>query len=910
VWYDNLGRELLRSGELKKMIENDGVTGVTSNPTIFEKAIGGERTYDNDLHYLVDTGLNVQGIYEGLVVEDIREAADLLAPIYQKTSGLDGYVSLEVSPELAYEKSATIAEAKRLFDLVNRENLMIKAPATTQGLEATHELIAAGVNVNVTLIFSLEQYRGAAMAYVTGMERRLAEGGDPGVASVASFFVSRVDTVIDERLKEIADPESRPAALELLGKAATANAKLAYQIYRDIFHGDIFKELRQQGVRPQRIVWASTSTKNPEYPDTMYVDNLLGPETVNTMPAVTLSAYRDHGNPRVLLLEGLDEAAAVFPRLEELGIDVPQIMDRLLEDGVKSFAESFEMLLEGIAKKRTRLLRGWGHRSASLGDLQPSVDEALARLDKERLAESVWNANVSIWSDDPQSRISISQRLGWLQVVETMGGEERRIKEFADEIRSSGFTNVVLLGMGGSSLAAEVFVHCFERAEGYLDLKVLDTTVPASILEVERSLDLKRTLFIVASKSGGTIEVLSLYKYFHSRVESELGDKAGAHFIAITDPGTSLGKLASESGFRRIFLNPADIGGRFSALSYFGLVPAALIGVDVGRLLMRAAQAVEASTPDVPALENPGIWMGAICSLGALNARDKLTFVISPPLARFELWLEQLVAESLGKEGKGILPVVGEPPGSPEVYGNDRLFVYLRLDGDGTYDQAVSALEQAGHPVVTQRLHTAYDLGREIFRWEFATAVAGALFHINPFDQPNVQESKDITKEILAANRKDSAMNEVESLSVSDPGLTAGLSEFFGTPPPGSYVAFNVFLKPSREHTEILQQMRMAFRDKLKMATALGFGPRYLHSTGQMHKGGPATGYFVEITGDDPEDAPIPGEHYTFSKLKTAQALGDYHALKNKGRKIIHVHLQADGDLSKLRDALDRALNS
>jgi transaldolase / glucose-6-phosphate isomerase len=910
VWYDNLGRELLRSGELKRMIEEDGITGVTSNPTIFEKAIGGERTYDNDLHYLVDTGLDVQGIYEGLVVQDIREAADLLAPVYGRTSGADGYVSLEVSPELAYDKSGTILEARRLFELVDRKNLMIKVPATLEGIEALEELIASGINVNATLIFSLDQYREAAMAYIRGMERWLAEGGAPGkAASVASFFVSRLDTVIDTRLQEIADPNNRSLAASLVGRAAVANAKLAYALYKEIFRGDPFNDLKAKGVRPQRVLWASTSTKNPDYPDTLYVDDLIGPETVNTMPAVTVAAYRDHGQPKSHLEEGVDEARALFSQLEELGVDVPGIMDWLLGDGVRSFADSFSMLLDGVGKKRTRLLRGWGHRSASIGGLQKEVDEALARLDDEKLSERIWNGDASVWTDDPQTRVGISQRLGWLQVVDTMAGETLRLNEFVNDIRSSGFTQAVLLGMGGSSLAAEVFVQCFGRGDGYLDLKVLDTTAPESILKVERSIDLQRTLFVVASKSGGTIEVLSLYKYFRSRMESLVGDTAGSHFVAITDPGTSLGKLASESGFRRVFLNPADIGGRFSALSYFGLVPAALIGVDLDRVLMRAAQAVEASIPEVPALENPGIWMGAICSLAALNSCDKLTLVLSPPIASFGLWLEQLIAESTGKEGKGILPIVGEPLGPPDVYGKDRLFVYLRLDGDETHDQTVSALEQAGYPVVTQRVHNAYDIGREMFRWEYSTAIAGALLRINPFDQPNVQESKDITNRLLDVCKEEGKMPDGVSLDPQDESLAAKLAEFLGTPETFSYLAFNAFIDPSSENEAILQEMRSTIRDRFKIATTLGFGPRYLHSTGQIHKGGPASGYFIEITTDEPQDVPIPGEPYTFASLKIAQELGDYQALENKGRRIIRIHLKSDADLAKLRSALKKAVS-
>ncbi|MGO9570063.1 MAG: bifunctional transaldolase/phosoglucose isomerase [Desulfomonilaceae bacterium] len=909
VWYDNLSRDLLKSGELSKMIEEDGVSGVTSNPTIFEKAIGSERIYDNDLHFLVDTGADVPAIYESLVVQDIRDAADLLMPTHEKTAGADGYVSLEVSPALAYDTNGTMAEVRRLFALVNRKNLMIKVPATPEGLFAVKELIGSGININITLIFSLEQYRNVAEAYIEGMEKWVSEGGDPRkVASVASFFVSRVDTMIDERLQEFADPNLKTIAPTLLGKAGTANAKLAYSLYKELFHGDRFAELKARGARPQRVLWASTSTKNPNYPDTYYVDNLLGPETVNTMPPVTLQAYRDHGQAVPHLQEGLDEARDLYPQLETLGIYVEDIMDRLLENGVKSFADSFEMLMEGIRTKRTRLLRGWGHRSASLGELQKPVDDILFQFDKDKVAEGIWAGDVSLWSDDPEKLSIISQRLGWLQAVETMMGEKQRLRDFADEIRSAGFTCAVLLGMGGSSLASDVFISCFGQADGYLDLRALDSTVPAAILDLERSVDLEHTLFIVSSKSGGTIEVLSLYKYFRSLMERLWGDEAGARFIAITDPGTSLGKLASEHGFRRVFLNPPDIGGRFSAISYFGLVPAALIGTDLDRLLMRASQSVEASGPEVPALENAGSWLGAIIAQASLAGRDKLSFIISGKIRSFGCWLEQLIAESTGKEGKGILPTDGTPIGDPGSYGRDRIFVYLRMDDDPTHDVDVSAIEQSGQPVITLRLHSPYDIGREIFRWEFATAVAGIVLKIDPFDQPDVQESKDITKRFLEIYKKEGRIPGGEHLKGDDPELASALREFMRPIKQGDYLAFNAFVRPNAGNLNILQGLRVAVRDRLKIATTAGFGPRYLHSTGQIHKGGPAEGFYVQITADDPEDVEIPGEAYSFGTLKSAQAQGDYEALKIKRRPIVRVHLASESDMWNLVEAFETAL--
>ena len=905
VWYDNLGRELVRSGELQRLIEEDGITGVTSNPTIFERSISNERVYDHDIHLLVDTGLTVEGIYEALAVADIKEAADLLLPVYERTSGADGYVSLEVSPHLAYDTAGTVEQARRLFSLVDRSNLLIKVPATTHGIDAERELIALGVNVNVTLIFSLEQYREAAEAYVEGLERWVADGGDPGrVASVASIFVSRLDTAIDRLLRDMVDPERKSAARNLVGKAAIANAKMAYALYKDVFQSEGFAGLRANGARPQRIVWASTSTKDPDLPDIYYVEALIGAETVNTIPTATLNAYRNHGRPGPRLQQDLDRAREVFPSLADLGIDLDEVLDTLLFDGVKAFADSYDLLLDGIAKKRIRLLRGWGHRSASLGDFQMAVDESLTRCDRERISERMWDGDVSLWTEDPDCGATIARRLGWLTVVETMAHETTRLKTFADDVRSSGFKTAVLLGMGGSSLAPDVFISCFGAGEGYLDLKVLDTTVPDAILEAERSLNLEETLFIVASKSGGTIEVTSLCEYFWDRMRQVCGSQAGSHFVAITDPGTSLGKLAADRKFRKTFLNPPDIGGRFSAMSYFGLVPATLVGMDIDRLIMRAAQAMESAGPEVPTLENQGFWLGTCATQAAMAGRDKLTLVVSPALGAFGCWLEQLIAESTGKNGVGILPVDGEPLGTPDRYGSDRLFVYLRMDDDGTYDQAVSALEQAGHPVITLRLHTPFDLGREMFRWELATALAGIILNINPFDEPNVTESKQNTKRFLEIYEQEGRLPDADRLDVDDPALVERLAAFLQDARPGDYAAFNVFMRMAPENREMLQSIRSLVRDRFGIATTVGFGPRYLHSTGQFHKGGPDKGLFFQITCNDVEDVPIPGAPYSFGVLKAAQALGDYEALKHKGRRIIRIHLQRESDLAKLLSAM------
>lgn len=905
IWLDDLGRELLKSGLLSGLIEDGAVSGLTSNPTILQKALNNDKIYDEALHILVDKGETSVSLYESLVVSDVREAADALRGIYEASKGEDGYVSLEVSPRLAYDVSGTISEAKRLYDFVDRPNLMIKVPTTLEGVAAGKVLLAEGINVNFTLIFSLIQYREVVEAYLEGMAQLIESGGDASrIHSVASFFVSRIDTVVDERLKEATAPAARATLADLFGKASIANARLAYAHFEEAFSGDKFLKLQELGMSVQKILWASTSTKNPSYPDTYYVDNLLWPQTINTLPLLTLNAYRDHGSLEKRTQMSVEQAKKIFERLESLHLNIDEITERLLEDGIRAFADSYENLLEDVSKKRMRLLRGYGHRSASLGALQKIVDERLITFDREKITERIWNCEPDIWTNDESGKKEIAQRLGWLQVVETMVGEKGKLRDFASEIRDAGFETAVLIGMGGSSLAPEVFAKTYGVSDGFIDLKVLDTTIPTSILELERSLDLSKTLFIISSKSGGTIEVMSLFKYFRQKMSDLLGENYGTNFIAITDPGTSLGKLASSSGFRKIFLNPPDIGGRFSALSYFGLVPASLLGLDIDFLLTRASQAAEASGSEAVSLESPGAWLGVIMGEASLHGRDKLTLIMSPCISSFGCWLEQLIAESTGKEGKGIIPIDLEPVGVPEAYDNDRLFIYMRVDGDFTFDRAVSDLERAGHPVVTLRLHHSYDLGREIFRYEFATASAGVVLGINPFDQPNVQESKDITSKLLSAFVEEGKAPDAEKMEPRNENFRAEIGRFLDCIKPHDYVAFNAFIHPSQRATELLQEARQIIRDRFQVATTLGFGPRYLHSTGQIHKGGADKGVFIVITSDEKEDIQVPGEKYSFGTLKQAQSIGDFQALRNKGRRVIRIHLGEESDLERLIDAI------
>ena len=695
IWYDNIRRGLINSGELQRLIDL-GVTGLTSNPTIFEKAIAGSTDYDEALLKLAVEDKNPQAVFEALAIEDIRATADLLRPIYDRTDGADGYASLEVSPHLARDTEGTIAEARRLFAALDRPNVMVKVPATLEGIPVVRLLIGEGINVNVTLIFSLDMYAEVSEAYIGGLEDLAQAGGDLSkVASVASFFVSRVDTSVDAQLEE-AIRDGHPELGDLLGKAAIANAKLAYHAFQNTFSGNRFASVREMGARVQRPLWASTGTKNPAYSDVLYVESLIGPDTVNTMPEATLTAFLEHGRAVETITQNGQGAQLTIKSLEEAGVSMNQVTGKLLADGVKSFADSYDKLLANIQDKTAELrAREHKHPSVSLGCYLPNVEAVLADLQQQDMMGRIWRRDHTVWNPDPTD---ITDRLGWLTVTDVMCEQVPALEAFAAAVRDDGFRHVVLLGMGGSSLGPEVLRQTFGSSEGYPQLIVLDSTLPAWVKTVTDGIDPAQTLFVVSSKSGSTTEPNAFYAHFRDLVERAVGkQQAGKNFVAITDPGTSLEKLAREKCFRKIFLNPPDIGGRYSVLTYFGLVPAALIGVNIATLLDRADCMREGCVSCVPAHDNPGAWLGAVMGTMARKGRDKLTLVTSPSMSSFGLWAEQLIAESTGKEGKGIIPIAGEPRVSPDSYGEDRLFVYMRLGGDhnSETDEAIQRIEKA-----------------------------------------------------------------------------------------------------------------------------------------------------------------------------------------------------------------------
>jgi transaldolase/glucose-6-phosphate isomerase len=868
VWLDQIRRKLITSGELERLVREESLRGVTSNPAIFEKAILGSTDYDDQVAELAGEGLDARQIYEEIAIKDVQLACDVLRSVWDEAGGADGFVSLEVEPSLAHETEATLEQARDFWKRVDRPNLMIKIPGTEAGVPAIEEAVAEGINVNVTLLFSVESYETIAEAYIRGMERRLEAGQSMDVHSVASFFVSRVDTEVDKRLAELGREDLR-------GTAAVANARAAYMKFKELFRGERFARLREAGCPVQRPLWASTGVKDPHYPETKYVDSLVAPDTVNTMPMPTLQACAEE--LEVTGATADQDPSAELDALADAGIDMGDVTKTLLRDGIDKFVEPFDKLIAGVELTREGIVTGRPPTISSSipDDLEPPLVERVKQAQAEHVAKRVWQRDESLWGGPGVPEIG--NRLGWLTITEKMLEHAPELEAFVEQAKADGFTDAVLLGMGGSSLGPEVIRRSYGQIPGGLRLHVLDSTDPGAVLEVERSVDLETTLFIVSSKSGGTIETLSHMRYFFERSGGD-----GKRFVAVTDPGSPLIDLARERGFRHVFENDPEIGGRYSVLSNFGLVPAALAGVNIEALLRRAQVAEQNCTPFDEGSGNSGLWLGLVMGQLALQGRDKATFVVSEPISSFGLWVEQLIAESTGKEGKGILPVADEPLGDPDDYGDDRVFAYLRNpeSPDPETDKRMAALARAGHPTVTMAVHGAADLGRVFFFAEFATAVAGWVLGINPFDQPNVQEAKDNTGRILK-----------EGLPELEPG---DLDELLAGAAPPHYVAIMGYVKPSDEFDAAVTELRLRIRERTKATTTFGYGPRFLHSTGQFHKGGPKTGLFVQLLHDGDEDVEIPEAGYGFRHLKNAQALGDLQTLRDHGLKAVQVRLEGD----------------
>ncbi len=962
IWLDNISRDLLLSGELRRWVEYEGIRGVTSNPSIFEKAIVKTSDYDPATRALIAQGASdALDVFEKLAVADIQLGCDVLRPVWEESGGRDGFVSLEVSPHLASDTEGTIAEAHRLAKAVTRDNLLIKVPATPEGIPAIQALIADGISINVTLLFAIDAYQAVHQAYLTGLETRLARGlSVSGIASVASFFISRIDAAVGQQIEAALENETseerRKRLTALHAKVAIANAKLAYATFLETLAGDRWARLAAAGADPQRVLWASTGTKDPALPKTLYVDELIGNLTVNTLPDATLAAFRAEGRVRDAL--GSDpeplkaEAQAVLSELDALGISLKEITDGLLTKGCALFSDAFDGLLLSVETKRQQLVgSALSSTRYSLGDLQSDAYAAGQSWQEEGQSRMLWNRKASIFSGADEARW-----MGWLDLPQAAPEVAIGSAALREAIRSHEADTVVVIGMGGSSLWPAVLGRTFHRAADHgaadgsnearrsRELRVLDTTVPDAVRSIVGDLDLERCLFFVCSKSGSTIETSALFEFVYARLVQAVGkDVAGRHFVAITDPGSALEALATEKRFLGVALGKPDVGGRFSALSPFGLLPAEAMGLDPEALLARVRTMSAACAPFVSPELNPGVGLGTTLGVLARQGRDKLTLSVSPEIDAFTGWIEQLIAESTGKGGQGIVPISGEVLAEPGRYANDRLFVDIALAGDTTTadrNRRLEALEAAGHPVVRIEIADPLDLVQEVFRWQIATVVAGALLDLNPFDQPDVEAAKIASRERMIqagqGGRLPTQKADLEAEGIrlfvapalrpairsADGDVQSLLKALLESLEATDTFVINAFLEDSASTRATLQSLREAVGTSRHVATSLSFGPRYLHSMGQLQKGGPnrIVGLQLWQSADaragarnasaHPEALAIPGIGGDFDTLVEAQAAGDFDVLCDRDRRMIGIDVGSDpaATLARLTHWIDRAL--
>ncbi len=927
-WLDNLTRGKIISGELKRRVGEEGLRGITSNPSIFDKAISNSRDYDDYISKLVKEGKSPAQIYDALTIKDVQDACDILNPVHEQSKGTDGFVSLEVPPYLARDTEGTMKEARRLFIAVGKQNCLIKIPGTKEGIPAIEQMLYEGININITLLFSVDRYVEVAQAYIRAIAQRVAEDKPVNhIISVASVFISRIDALTDQLIDQYIIPTQENKSINqtylLTGRAGITTARLCYQQFKKIFSEGNWKKLEEKGANMQRPLWASTSNKDPIYDDLRYVESLIGEHTINTLPDETIAAFAKHGSiTKDAIEQELGQANELFGELKKVDIDISFITQQLENEGIQKFTESYNKLISNLADKRLKILGDeTSPQQISCGKLDAEVKAAFKSMDEKQTARLLFAMDPHLWKKDPEQIKSISKRMGWLSLPDNFTKNTEAIIAFAQTIKEEGYTHAVVLGMGGSSLCSEVTRQTYDVMNGYLQLWVLDNTDPAAIMHLETKIELEKTLFIVASKSGNTEESLSFFHYFYRQLENKKKAKPGNNFVAITDHETPLVKMAEEFKFRKVFINPPDLGGRYSVLSDFGLLPMALMGIDIKTILSSAKQ-MKNGCDAVPAASNPGISLGVVLGICQKQGRDKVTFILSSSIISFGYWVEQLLAESTGKEGKGLIPIHGETLSGIESYENDRIFIHLYLSEDRNEldEKKIKALEEAGHPVVRIRLANKMALGAEYYRWEIAAAIAGVVMGINPFDQPNVEESKKNTNHLLEEWSKDGDFKipepllKLENISVfvgketeefdSDDYKSIGdlINGFIAMAEPNDYIALLPYFMMTDHRTNILQAWRTLLRDGLKIATTLLNGPRYLHSTGQLHKGGPDTGLYIILIGNEEIDLAITGEKFGFATLHEAQALGDFHSLEDKGRKVIRITLgkNIDEGLSKL----------
>lgn len=899
IWLDDLSRDALQSGDIRDVIHTYHVVGLTTNPAIFAKAISSGSAYAPRIAQLAAAGASTTSTLWDLMIEDVQQACDVFKGVYDDTNGVDGRVSLEVSPELAADTPGTVKAGLELWNAVGRDNLFIKVPATPEGLPAITELLAEGVSVNVTLIFGAKQYRNVLKAFCNGLEKAQAAGKDLSkIHSVASFFVSRVDSHVDPKLKAIGGE----TAQEVLGKAGLANARLAHVEFRDHETSQVWKDLAAAGANQQRPLWASTGVKDPAYPADMYVTGLATEGVVNTMPRDTLLAVaKASSNITETVIENEFDARGVAAQLATQGIKLEDVAATLLDEGVEKFLDAWKVVVASVESQMQAAPKpaAASRRSATSSNISVAIGSSVRRRSEERISEllhtnfstSLAAKDATLWGD--AARAEASKRLGWVDLPQRASDTMTVLADLRNSLMSDGLTRVVLCGMGGSSLAPEVMA-----ANDHARLIVLDSTDPEQVRDAV-TIGLQRTAVVISSKSGSTVETDSARRAFEAAF-SAMGIDPASRMIAITDKGSPLDTLATSEGYRAVIHADEEVGGRYSALSAFGLVPAGLAGANVETVTAAAASVMPALTKSI--VGNPGVTLGV-----AMGQPDKgVTKLVlvpedgcPPGLAD---WVEQLVAESTGKAGTGILPVVVTDPGAPEALRPSEDSVVVRLYGP----DANLPEPEAGEVLVSG------SLGAHFQTWEFATAVSGAVCGVNPFDQPDVEAAKEATRGLLATPQAKVSPSSTEDGVAIFPGthlrtqastVRGALTDLVSTvDAQQGYTAMLAFV--NRQGHDELRRSRVQLAHATKRPVTFGWGPRYLHSCGQFHKGGPAVGSFIVVTTDYEADMPIPGDEFSFGNLIHAQAQGDISVLEKAGRPVLRLHVTEPAGWNTLLTAI------
>ena len=910
LWLDIIRRDSLDSGELADRVAAGELRGATSNLTILESAILSSDSYSVDLRRLAQAGWTAEKIFNQLAVDDIRAAADAFLPLFEQTNGGDGFVSIDVNPEFADDTNRTIEEARRLWDAVNRPNAMIKIPATLAGLPAIESSIRAGINVNATLIFSLGRYIEVMEAYMIGLEGRLEAGGSLDyVTSVASFFVSPIDIALDEQLREVfqrGEAEGERAS-SLLGKVAIANSKLAYAQFVATFQGERFQKLATRGARVQRPLWASTSMKNPEYPDTYYVDNLIGPDTVNALSEASLKAFKDHGTPELTLPENISTARSQLQALDDLGISLDAAAEQLEVQGVSESAISYRSILGTIEEKA-------GAFQKEIAALEPKMRETLAEVELDDVGKRLWQQDVTLWVERDREKARVRRWLGWLSEPARASTETAELTRFAEAL-DPAITTFVLIGSGGGTITAEMLARILAPPNG-IDLHTISTANPDDIRTIKRKIAPEATFYLLVDSSSGDGIEEHLLSTFWEQALRKLEEQTGDHFVVITKDGSKLHHWAVEKGIQKIIEADKQDDFWLSPFNWTSLLPAAQAGADIQSFVQGGVGMTRACGPLVDVAQNPGLFLSSVLAAAFRSGRDKVTLFADPPLEPILKWIEGLLAAGRGKEESGFIPIWDEPPGSGIVYGDDRLFVYLR--SSGALDRRLAGWIRADIPVLVLETSTNPEaIGEMLVQWQIGAAIAQHLLSVNPTDLDARHRTRAELQHILHRLERKGALPQADPLWQGDGVQLRAASRDLQFTGSGLSEVVDFILSESQEagglglrlYTPMsitlqgkVKRLRHTLRDQLGLFSLASPAGCDLCSD----RGLKDMVYLILMVKPRKDEA-IPGKNYTFGQLFEGQALSDLAAMKGYGSPVLYLYFDAQKRLSDFLLAMTEA---